>query len=203
MDCMDLGSHCTCCVLKTGRTQILLHAPHWIWHDMQWHKRERNALLKWETCSKGVITCDTLHLIPKSRLVQQAVWKSKEEKWKLYQDKFKQKRKKSTAEQLQRQGWLSKASERTKRNDGILIHWSFSQLISLKKVSHVFLQAEKKMYDFVSDQPRGSSLQKQKQFEQKWKVSVRTSSEKIRAGPESFHEFKKLKGKRTTQKLTR
>lgn len=62
--------------------------------DMQWHKRERNALLKWETCSKGVITCDTLHLIPKSRLVQQAVWKSKEEKWKLYQDKFKQKRKK-------------------------------------------------------------------------------------------------------------
>lgn len=51
--------------------------------------KERNAPLKGETCSKGVITRDILHLIPKSRLVQQAVWKSKEEKRKLYQDKFK------------------------------------------------------------------------------------------------------------------
>lgn len=50
--------------------------------------RERNAPLKEETCSKGVITHDILHLIPKSRLVQQAVWKSKEEKRK-YHDKFK------------------------------------------------------------------------------------------------------------------
>lgn len=55
--------------------------------------KERNASLKGETCSKGVITCDLLHLIPKSRLVQQAVWKSKEEKRKLHQDKFKQKKK--------------------------------------------------------------------------------------------------------------
>lgn len=59
------------------------------------YTKERNAPLKGETCSKGVITRDLLHLIPKSRLVQQAVWKSKEKKKKrkLHQDKFKWKKK--------------------------------------------------------------------------------------------------------------
>lgn len=55
------------------------------------------------------------------------------------------------------------------------------------------------MYDFVSDQLRGLSLQKQRQFGQKWKVNVRTSYEKIRAGPESFHEFRKHKGKQVKE----
>lgn len=119
------------------------------------YTKERNAPLKGETCSKGVITRDLLHLIPKSRLVQQAVWKSKEKKKKesfiktnsnerKSQGTKKYKTCNSFAEQLQRQGWLRKASDRTKRNDCILIHWSLSQLIGLKEVRVMFSSRQRR-----------------------------------------------------------